>query len=296
VPAGSAAAAPAPSTDLLSLSAALPTHLHTLLSTLRSGILQGFQLASGAGPLCAEPMWGVCFVVEELRFVSAAAAGAAGAASPAPSVEPASTADSPSAAAPCASGAATLSASLAALPALSLSSGQTISLTRDACRVAFQAGTPRLVEPLYNCQLTCSGGRGGGTSGEQLGRLYAVLARRRGRVLAEDVWEGTQTFVISALLPVAESFGFADDLRKRTSGAATSPQLLFSHWEVLPVDPFFVPSTAEEREAYGDTVHEGQVKNIARLYVDAVRGRKGLPVERKIVAHAEKQRNLSRKK
>jgi hypothetical protein len=30
--------------------------------------------------------------------------------------------------------------------------------------------------------------------------------------------------------------------------------------------------------------------------VDAVRARKGLPVERKIVAHAEKQRNLSRKK
>ena len=55
----------------------------------------------------------------------------------------------------------------------------------------------------------------------------------------QDVWEGTQTFVITALLPVVESFGFADDLRKQTSGAATSPQLLFSHWEVLDMDPYF---------------------------------------------------------
>ena len=55
----------------------------------------------------------------------------------------------------------------------------------------------------------------------------------------QDIWEGTQTFVITTLLPVVESFGFADDLRKQTSGAATSPQMLFSHWEVLDVDPFF---------------------------------------------------------
>lgn len=108
--------------------------------------------------------------------------------------------------------------------------------------------------------------------------------------------EGTQTFEISATLPVVESFGFADDLRKQTSGAATSPQLVFSHWEVLPQDPLFRPSTDDEREEWGDTVHEGQGKNLARVYVDAVRGRKGMPVERKIVAHAEKQRTLSRKK
>ena len=35
------------------------------------------------------------------------------------------------------------------------------------------------------CELQCSGGRGGGASGEQLGRLYGVLSRRRARVLAE---------------------------------------------------------------------------------------------------------------
>lgn len=43
--------------------------------------------------------------------------------------------------------------------------------------------------------------------------------------------EGANLFQISATLPVVESFGFCDEIRKRTSGLA-SPQLVFSHWEV----------------------------------------------------------------
>ena len=50
-------------------------------------------------------------------------------------------------------------------------------------------------------------------------------------MLHEEMKEGTDMFLISAVLPVAESFGFADEIRKRTSGLA-SPQLVFSHWEV----------------------------------------------------------------
>lgn len=63
------------------------------------------------------------------------------------------------------------------------------------------------------------------------GRVYAVLSKREGRVLQEEMKEGTDMFIIKAVLPVAESFGFADEVRKRTSGLA-SPQLVFSHWEV----------------------------------------------------------------
>lgn len=65
----------------------------------------------------------------------------------------------------------------------------------------------------------------------ELGKMYAVLGKRNGRVLYEDMREGTSTFNIVALVPVAESFGLADEIRKRTSGLA-SPQLKFSHWEV----------------------------------------------------------------
>lgn len=80
-----------------------------------------------------------------------------------------------------------------------------------------------------------------------LGKVYGVVAKRRGRIVAEEMKEGTSFFTVKALLPVIESFGFADgeytpyillredirtlnhdvDIRKRTSGAA-SPQLVFS--------------------------------------------------------------------
>lgn len=62
--------------------------------------------------------------------------------------------------------------------------------------------------------------------------MYGVLGKREGRVLHEEMKEGTDMFIIKALVPVAESFGFADEIRKRTSGLA-SPQLVFSHWEVI---------------------------------------------------------------
>jgi hypothetical protein len=43
-----------------------------------------------------------------------------------------------------------------------------------------------------------------------LGKVYAVVARRRGRIVAEEMKEGTSFFSIKSMLPVVESFGFAD--------------------------------------------------------------------------------------
>jgi translation elongation factor EF-G len=62
--------------------------------------------------------------------------------------------------------------------------------------------------------------------------VYAVLGKRRARVLKEEMREGTAMFTVHAHMPFAESFGFADELRRKTSGAA-SPQLVLSHWEAL---------------------------------------------------------------
>lgn len=45
---------------------------------------------------------------------------------------------------------------------------------------------------------------------EVLGKVYGVVARRRGRIVSEEMKEGTSFFTIRALLPVVESFGFAD--------------------------------------------------------------------------------------
>ncbi|RXH98839.1 hypothetical protein DVH24_011164 [Malus domestica] len=81
---------------------------------------------------------------------------------------------------------------------------------------------PRLVEAMYFCELN--------TTTEHLGSMYAVLGRRRARVLKEEMQEGYPLW---------------------TAGAA-SALLVLSHWEALPEDPFFVPKTEEELEEFGD--------------------------------------------
>lgn len=61
--------------------------------------------------------------------------------------------------------------------------------------------------------------------------MYAVLGRRHGRILHSDLQQGSAIFTVNAVLPVIESFNFANEIRKQTSGKAV-PQLSFSHWEV----------------------------------------------------------------
>lgn len=105
------------------------------------------------------------------------------------------------------------------------------------------------------------------------------------------VKEGTPFLTILSVLPVAESFGFSDEIRKRTSGAA-SPQLIFTGFEALDQDPFWVPATEEELEDLGELADRD---NIAKRYVDTVRSRKGLVVaNKKLVKDAEKQKTLKR--
>ncbi|KAK9506681.1 hypothetical protein O3M35_008573 [Rhynocoris fuscipes] len=63
--------------------------------------------------------------------------------------------------------------------------------------------------------------------------------------------------------------------------------------QVIDIDPFWSPSTEEEYLHYGE---KADTENRARQYMNSVRRRKGLPVEEKIVQHAEKQRTLSKNK
>ncbi|EQC31123.1 elongation factor 2 [Saprolegnia diclina VS20] len=138
---------------------------------------------------------------------------------------------------------------------------------------------------MYKCTVQCQS--------EQLGKLYSVFAKRRARVVGEELTDGSALFSVEAYLPVVESFGFATELLKNTSGNASNPQLLFDHWAVMPDDPFFQPTTDEEREDYGEAIAE---HNAVRKLLEGVRKRKGLSREEKIVVHAEKQRTLGRNK
>ncbi|KAH0832197.1 hypothetical protein J3R83DRAFT_13116 [Lanmaoa asiatica] len=212
-----------------------------------SHIETGFQLATFQGPLCAEPVEGVTYFIEDVRV----------------DVE-------------------SLEKETIVQNRLTQVTGSVISAVRDACRNALLDWSPRLKLAMYSCDIQAST--------DVLGKVYGVVAKRRGRIVGEEMKEGTTYFTVSALLPVVESFGFADDIRKRTSGAA-SPQLIFSGYEMLDQDPFWVPTTEEELEDIGEKADRS---NLAKEYMDAVRERKGMFVDRKIVQFAEKQRTLKR--
>jgi ribosome assembly protein 1 len=158
---------------------------------------------------------------------------------------------------------------------------------RSAIHAGFLDWSPRLLLAMYTCEIQAST--------DVLGRVYAVLTRRRGTILSETMSSssasvtGNQTFTISALLPVAESFGFSDEIRKRSSGSA-SPQLRFAGFEVLDEDPFWVPFTEDELEDLGELADR---ENVARRYVDSVRRRKGLRVMERGV-EGEKAKTLKR--
>lgn len=67
--------------------------------------------------------------------------------------------------------------------------------------------------------------------------MYAVIGRRHGKILSADLMQGSGTFMVRAILPVIESYNFAQEIRKQTSGLAY-PQLMFSHWEVCTNNNF----------------------------------------------------------
>jgi ribosome assembly protein 1 len=160
--------------------------------------------------------------------------------------------------------------------------GRLITTTRDNIHETLLDWSPRLMLATYTCDIQASA--------EVLGKVYAVVQKRRGHIVSEEMKEGTPFFQIVAKLPVVEAFGFSEDIRKRTSGAA-QPQLVFSGFEPIDEDPFWVPTTDEEMEALGEFAER---ENISRKYMNQIRKRKGLFVEEKVVQNAEKQRTLKR--
>jgi len=108
--------------------------------------------------------------------------------------------------------------------------GQIVPASRDALYASQICSSPALMEPIYICDVTVPRGFSTG--------VYNTLRARRGIIIgSEDDQKNTKSDLtkIQAYLPVMESFGFTEDLRKNTSGQAF-PQLVFSHWSVTPGD------------------------------------------------------------
>eukprot|EP00754_Rhynchopus_humris_P037096 Rhum_TRINITY_DN19199_c0_g1::Rhum_TRINITY_DN19199_c0_g1_i1::g.169332::m.169332/K14536/RIA1; ribosome assembly protein 1 len=218
---------------------------HRVVRQINDSIVAGFQMAAEKGPLCDEPMTGVAFVLEEIT-VADEDADAAGCYGPL--------------------------------------SGQAMSAVFQGCRKAFMAEGKRVVEPMYECDITAS------TNCH--GKVYEVLKKRRAEIIDNIPQEGTMAFRVLAYLPVTESFGLADEMRVKTSGNAT-PTLRWSHWSTIHMDPYFVRQTEDEIEDLNET-DVASMSNVPRNLINRVRKRKGLPVEELVVKKAEKMKYSTR--
>jgi elongation factor 2 len=106
--------------------------------------------------------------------------------------------------------------------------GQIIGTARRVSYACCLTAAPRLMEPVFQCDIQ--------TVETAMGGIYQVLTRRRGIIIGEENRPGTPIYNVRAYLPVAESFGFTADLRAATGGPAF-PQLVFDHWQQFPGDP-----------------------------------------------------------
>jgi translation elongation factor EF-G len=173
-----------------------------------------------------------------------------------------------------------------------INTGQLISelkLALHSCILSISSSSLRIMEPIYQCSLQCDQ--------NQLNNLYSVILSRRGIIYEEDIIEGTTLFLLKAYIPIYNSFGFTQQLLKKTSGKGITPQLHLSHYQKLNKNPFWKPTTNDEIEIYGDNQNNSIEKiNLSRSIIDQVRKRKGLIIEEKVVMYAEKQRTLNKKK
>ncbi|EJD34897.1 P-loop containing nucleoside triphosphate hydrolase protein [Auricularia subglabra TFB-10046 SS5] len=116
-------------------------------------------------------------------------------------------------------------------------SGQLLQPMRRVVNAACLLADPALQEPIFLAEIQCPL--------TSVHSIYGVLHRRRGQIISEDARPGTTLYTLKAYIPVAESFGFAAELRGETQGQA-SPQCVFDHWETMQDSPLEVGSKVNE--------------------------------------------------
>jgi len=107
--------------------------------------------------------------------------------------------------------------------------GQIIPTARRVFYAAQLTAQPRLMEPVFLCEIQCPQ--------QAVGGIYAVMNKRRGQIVEEVQRPGTPMTNVKTYLPVLESFGFTAELRSNTGGQAF-PQMIFDHWNVVTGSPF----------------------------------------------------------
>ena len=77
-----------------------------------------------------------------------------------------------------------------------------MALVKNLCKKAFLNSDPRIVEGMYLCSMQASP--------ETYGIVYNVINKARGQVTKEEIQDGTNFFLIDALIPLVEGFVFTD--------------------------------------------------------------------------------------
>eukprot|EP01110_Echinostelium_bisporum_P011150 TRINITY_DN486_c0_g1_i1.p1 TRINITY_DN486_c0_g1~~TRINITY_DN486_c0_g1_i1.p1 ORF type:complete len:841 (-),score=493.33 TRINITY_DN486_c0_g1_i1:6-2528(-) len=114
--------------------------------------------------------------------------------------------------------------------------GQLIPTGRRVLYASQLVAAPRLMEPIFLCEIQAPENVAGG--------IYSVLNKRRGTIIGQEGRAGTPMMNLKAYIPVLESFGFNEELRAGTQGQAF-PQCVFDHWDVIREDPLQKGSKAE---------------------------------------------------
>jgi len=113
--------------------------------------------------------------------------------------------------------------------------GQIMPCARKVFYACELASSPKMMEPMYLIDITVPQNAHSG--------VYSTLNKRRGEIHKIEERIGTPLTQIQAYLPVMESFGFTEMLRKNTGGQAF-PQMKFSHWQMVGGNPFKEGSSA----------------------------------------------------
>ena len=92
-----------------------------------------------------------------------------------------------------------------------------------AFKEAMAKANPVILEPIMSLEVV--------TPEEFMGDVISDINRRRGRIVGQEPRGNTQ--VIAAVVPLAEMFGYATDIRSRSQGRATFT-MQFSHYEPVP--------------------------------------------------------------
>eukprot|EP01065_Artemidia_motanka_P039881 TRINITY_DN4918_c1_g1_i1.p1 TRINITY_DN4918_c1_g1~~TRINITY_DN4918_c1_g1_i1.p1 ORF type:complete len:819 (+),score=217.16 TRINITY_DN4918_c1_g1_i1:60-2516(+) len=106
--------------------------------------------------------------------------------------------------------------------------GQIIPTARRNYMGCVLTAKPTLAEPVYVVDVQ--------SDERDVGGVHGVLRSRRDAVLLDERRTGL-VYSVRARVPVAESFGLAEELRKSADGRVTS-QFSFDSWRKLPGDPF----------------------------------------------------------